>query len=240
MNRHVLVAWALCSAGSALAQESEFSVSVGARAWVAEWSTFSYYSEKVGGVDTNRALTQVSANDKSVLVPLLSVRYGNFVGSVSAYPTTSYSFKNGSSGTRQEFDANAGYTLTPGLTATLGYKKVVQRGGKYRYEPGGPVAGVSAFAPLSGAISVYGALGVGRLKTPDKADTTAVEYVRFTADYRLTEVGLAYTLRADRLPRLWTFSAGYRMQVLRSMGAFGNQDGRDITQGWTLGAVATF
>lgn len=240
MNKNGLVVLALLSAGSALAQESDFSVSVGARAWLTEWTTFSYFTQPVNGVAVNRALTQVSANRKLVLVPLLSVRYGDFFGSVSAFPTTHFTFADGDSGTRQEFDANAGYTVMPGLSLTLGYKKLSQRGGIFRYEPAGPVAGVSAFAPLGGALSLYGALGVGRLKTPDKADTASVKYVKFKADYRLTEVGLAYTINAQQWPRRWTLSAGYRIQVMGSKQAFQNQDGRDTTQGWTLGAIATF
>ena len=71
MNKTGLVACVLlCSAGAALAQESGISVSVGARAWVTEWTTFSYYAPN----GTNVALTQVSADNKLVLVPIASVR----------------------------------------------------------------------------------------------------------------------------------------------------------------------
>jgi hypothetical protein len=47
-------------------------------------------------------------------------------------------------------------------------------------------------------------------------------------------------LNGSRLPRRWTLTGGYRIQILTSKDAFGTQDGRDTTQGFTLGAMATF
>ena len=233
MKKISFLFWALCSAGAALAQDPGLSVSIGARAWYTEWTTFSYL---VQGGD-NVALTQVSASNKLLLVPLLSVRYGNFVGSASFVPSTQFSFADGGSGKRKEFDANIGYSVLPGLTFTLGYKSVSQRDGSTRYEPSGVVAGLNANAPLGGLFSVYGNLGLGRLKTPTSGGK---EVVKFKADYRLTELGLAYTLNAGGWPQRWTFTGGYRIQVMGSKEAFGTQDGRDTTQGFTLGVIATF
>lgn len=237
MSRTWVLALALCAAGPTLAQESGLTVSVGARAWYTEWTTFSYYTEEVppgSGHYVNKALTQVSAANKVVLMPIVSARYGDFFGSVSAFPSTRFSFADGGSGTREEFDANLGYTVVPGLAVTLGYKKISQGGSAGKYRPAGPVIGVSANAPLAGALSFYGALGVGRLKTP------AGDAIDFDTDYRLTELGLAYTLNLDGLVRRWTFTGGYRIQVMSSKEAFESQDGRDTTQGFTLGAIATF
>jgi len=237
MNRSGLVALALCGAGTALAQDAGLSVSVGARAWYTEWTTFSYYTETVNGKDVNKALIQSSAGHKLALVPVVAVRYGNFVGTLSAFPSTRFSFANGDNGTRKEFDLNLGYVLMPGLTATLGYKKISQRDGPTRYEPAGPIFGLSGNAPLAGAYSLYGAFGLGRLKTPASDDKNVV---KFKADYRLTEVGVASTFNSDWLLRRWTLTAGYRIQVMGSKEAFGTQDGRDTTQGFTFGALATF
>jgi hypothetical protein len=231
MHRKAIVAWALCTAGAASAQDSGINVSVGVRAWYAEWTTFSYFEQN--GVDV--ALTQKSATNKLVLVPVISVRYGDFLGSISALPSTQFSFVDGGGNKRRELDVNLGYTVAPGLTLTLGYKKVAQDG----YRPSGLVAGASASAPLGGALSLYGSLGIGRLKTP------AGDTINFKTDYRLTEVGLAYALSADGPVQRWTFTAGYRIQVLGSKEAFFTQDGkpqdgRDTTQGLTFGAIATF
>jgi hypothetical protein len=230
VNRNWLVVLALCNASAALAQESSLSVSVGVRAWYTDWTTFSYFVE--GNV--NRALTQAAADDEFVLMPIVSVRYGDFVGSVSAFPSTQFSFVDGGRGKREEFDVNFGYAVTPRLTLTLGYKEVTQSDGDVRYRPAGPVAGVSAYAPLGGLLALYGSLGLGRMKTPGG------DAVDFDADYRLAELGLAYTPNAEGLLGRWTFTGGYRIQVIDSQEAFGSQDGRDTTQGFTLGAVATF
>jgi hypothetical protein len=121
MARSVVAAAAALSAGAAFAQNEELSVTVGVRAWYMEWSTFSYLTD---ADNNNIGLTQVSADDKFVFVPLLSARYGNFLASVSVMPSTDFSFVDGGSGSRSEFDLILGYTVLPGLNLTLGYKKV--------------------------------------------------------------------------------------------------------------------
>jgi hypothetical protein len=224
----------------ALAQDGGLSVSVGARAWYTEWTTFGYYP----GADPNLALTQTSGPSKWVVLPTVSVRYGSFFGSLSSFPSTGFEFTDGSASRRSESDINVGYTLVPGLGVTLGYKRIAQRGEVFRYEPKGPVVGVAGNAALAGPLSLYGALGIGRLKTPSDPRR---EVVKFDATYRLTEVGLAYTLPSAGgfVVKRWTFTAGHRIQVMRSKDAFRtaagqSQDGIDTTQGFTLGVLATF
>lgn len=228
----VLVAALSCTA--AFAEDPKLTFSVGARAWLAEWTTFSYLDD---GAGNNIALTQVSAKDKLVLVPLASVQYGDFVASMSVFPSTRFSFVDGGSGTRREFDINVGYAVLPGLNATLGYKKVSQRDGDVRYEPAGPVLGVYGSAPLASGFSLYGSVGIGKLKTPQSGGDNVV---KFKSDYRLTEVGLSYALAGIDVRPRWTFTAGYRIQVMSSKEAFGTQDGRDTTQGLAIAAIASF
>jgi hypothetical protein len=241
-NRRIgILALLLCgSAGAALAQDTGLSVTVGARAWHTDWTTFSYFVEPdpVTGVLVKRALTQVSAPNKLVLMPSLSARYGNFTGSLSGFQSTRFDFDDGGSGTRKEWDINVGYLVLPSLALTLGYKKVSQRDGAVRYEPKGPMLGLNASGSVSGPVSMYGNLGVGRLKTPPKNGNDNI--VDFKATYRLAEFGLAYSFGGGGVPRLWSLTAGYRIQVLRSIDAFGTQDGKDTTQGLTFGALATF
>jgi hypothetical protein len=232
MDRKWFVILALCSATTAWAQDPGVSVSVGARAWYTGWTTFSYFTDD-STPPQNLALTQVSADDKLAVIPMISVRYGNWLGSASGLPSTDFTFPNGS-GTREEFDANIGYFVIPSLAFTLGYKRVSQSDGPNRYRPAGPVVGISANAPLGGVWSIYGSLGVGWLKTPGG------DAIDFEADYRLAELGLAYTLDGNRVPRRWTFTGGYRFQVMTSKDAFNSEDGRDTTQGFTLGVMATF
>lgn len=236
MGKHRLVALALGLAGAAQAQDSTFGVSLGLKAWNTEWTTF--------GNDTNDAgdpvITQVPARDKVVVLPLLSLRYGDFMASFSGYLPTEHRFLDGSSNVRKEFDAHAGYFVLPGLAVTLGYKQLAQTG-DFVYRPRGPVLGLSATAPLAGGFTLYGAFGVGWLKTPAPRDKRDVE---FDADYRLTELGLAYNLPVDRFAKALTFTLGYRTQVLSSKDALqtdgGRQDARDLTQGLTVGLVASF
>jgi hypothetical protein len=226
-----LVVVACCSAEAALAQDSGLSVSVGARAWFTDWTTFSYYTE--GTPPQNLALTEVTADGEIALMPMVSLRYQKFVGTLSAFTSTRYAFDNGSRGERDELDANVGYYLMTGLAVTVGYKQIDQSDGPVHYRPRGPVVGLSANAPLGGAWSMYGNVGVGWLETPGGDE------VAFDADYRLAELGLAYSL-GTRVPKSWTFTAGYRIQVLTSEDAFETQDGRDTTDGFTLGVLATF
>lgn len=230
----VVMAMAALSGSAALAQDTGLSVSLGARAWYMEWSTFSYLTDDN---DQNVALTQVSADDKFVLVPLVSARYGNFVGSMSVLPSTRFRFVDGGSGTRSEFDLILGYSVLPGLNLNVGYKKVSQRDGDVRYEPAGPIVGLNGSAPLGNGFSLFGSLAAGKLKTPQSGGDNVV---KFKADYRLTEVGLAYALAGEQVSPRWTFTAGYRIQVMNSKEALGRQDGRDTTQGFAVGAIATF
>ena len=232
MRRFALVvaAAAALATAPARAQEPGVSFTVGARAWYTDWTTFSYYAP---APDTPPvALTQVSAKSKLVVMPTASVRWNEFFASVSGMPSARFSFDDGTDGRRSEFDINAGYAVMPNLAVTLGYKKISQSGNSGRYRPSGPVVGVSANAPLGSGLSLYGSLGIGRLRTPSG------DAIDFKASYQLAEVGLAYTLNADK-PR-WTLTGGYRIQLMRSKDAFQGQDGRDTTQGVTVGANATF
>jgi hypothetical protein len=207
------------------------TVSVGLRGWQTEWDTFSYHVDTGNG---NSVVVQAPAEDKFVLLPVLSVRWRDFTGSLSLYPSTDHDFVNGGRGTRKEFDLNLGYFVTPGVALTLGYKKIEQADGPNVYALSGPVAGVSGTAPLGRDFALYGSFGMGWMKS------TGSSTVKFDADYRLSELGIAYTVPTGGFVRAVTLTAGYRTQVLTSKEALGNQDGRDLTQGFTLGAIATF
>jgi hypothetical protein len=219
-----------------MAQDSGLNVSVGARLWYAKWTTFSYLTDN-SNPPQNLGLTQISASPKLVVIPLISARYDNFFGSFSAFPSTTFTFDDGSTNTRQEFDANVGYSVLPGLLLTLGYKKVSQTAGPDRYRPAGPLIGVAGNAPLAGPWSLYGSLGVGKLKTPSG------DKISFKADYHLAEVGVAYTISGGMGVQSWTCTGGYRIQVMNSQDALPEipgQDGVDTTQGFSLGVIATF
>jgi hypothetical protein len=235
-TRHSMAVAGACAAcmGAASAQDAELRASVGLRAWYTQWTTFSYYDPDK--LPPPEALTQVSANSKLVLVPVFGLRYGDWVGSLSVMPTTRYMLPGGP-GSRREWDLNLGYSILPGLTATLGYKQMSQRDDRYRYEPKGPLLGLNANAQINGPLSMYGIFGFGKLKTPTKGNEFVV---KFKADYHLAELGLAYALDIGRPSPRMTLTGGWRIQTMSSKEAFGSQDGRDTTQGLTMGVLATF
>lgn len=229
MIKHGFVALALwvASVGVARAEPGDLGVSLGLKAWNTQWTTFGY--------GLGDQLIQVPSKDRVVWMPQLTVRYRDFVGSVSGYAPIRYDRDDGPGDTRKEFDANVGYLVLPNLAATLGYKKVGQRNGPTNYELGGPVAGLSASAVLSGPWSLYGSFGLGKLKA-----TASANVRNYTARYWLTEAGLSYNLVVERWVRAVTFTAGYRNQVFDSKDLTGGQEGRDLTHGLTLGVVTTF
>ena len=219
---------AACAAAPVLAQESPLGISVGLKAWSTQWTTWGY-ADVVGG---GRVITEALTNDKTVLVPMLSVRWRDFIGSVSAIGSTTYSYPDGDTVSRKEHDVNLGYFIAPGVAATLGYKSLAQWAGPNNFKLAGPTVGLSANAPLSGAFSLYGALGLGRMKPKGNVD--------LDADYQLSEVGAAYNVAMGGIPKSLTFTVGYRTQVLKSKEALPGQDARDLTQGFTFGLVAAF
>ncbi|MBL0728809.1 hypothetical protein [Piscinibacter sp. HJYY11] len=244
---HTLCALTLAlAAGAAQAQDSNFGVTFGTKVWFAEWSTW------VGDVNTvqDDVINQLSSEAKPIIIPQVSFRYRDFIGSLSFAVPKTYEFKEPSGRwefERREIDANFGYSITPGLTASVGFKKFDQINaptGTKAYQVSGPTLGVSAASPLAGGFSVYGALGIGVLKI--KSDTNA----DFKADYSLSEVGLGYTVPFSRFIRSMNFSVGYRSQVIKARdvvltdrtGTFPpvKTDARDVTQGFTLGAVFAF
>lgn len=232
MKSHARIAAALAFglAGVAQAQEADFGLAVGLKVWNTQWTTFGYDSNAGG----QQVLKQVPAKDETVLIPQLSARYRSVVASLSRYQPTDHDFVAGGANRRKELDVNVGYLVTPAVALTLGYKKVGQSDGTDNYELAGAVFGASATAPLGSGFALYGSFGIGRMKD------TAASTVKFDADYRLTELGLAYSLPLDRWLKTLTFTAGWRTQVLSSKEALGDQDGRDLTQGLAFAMLASF
>lgn len=229
----IVAAVALSAAGLAQAQLADLNVSVGVKVWRTQWTTFSY-DANAGG---EQLITQVPASDKTVLLPVVSLRWHDWVGSLSAFRSTDYTYVDGSGGaTRKELDVNVGYFVTPGLALTLGHKKTGQKAGALNYEVAGLVAGLSGTAPLSPSLGLYGSFGFGRMK-PTGSSTE-----KYDADYRLTEVGLAWNVPMDRGVKALNLTLGYRTQVLSSKDALPRtgQEARDLTQGLTFGVIATF
>lgn len=236
IRQRIVAALALGATGLAQAQLADLSVSVGARVWRTQWTTFSY--DTVPG--RGDVITQEPAGDKTVLIPVISLRWHDWVGTLSAFSSTDYTFidGNGAGNTRKELDLNVGYYVAPGLALTLGHKKTTQKEnpGTRSYEVAGLVAGLAGTAPLTPTLGLYGSFGFGKLKP------TGASSEKYDADYRLAELGLAWNVGLDRGPKAINLTVGYRTQVLSSKDALPRtgQEARDLTQGLTLGVVATF
>jgi hypothetical protein len=249
--RNIAALTLAAAATAAQAQESNLNIVIGAKFWYADWTTWftadTPNDPPAGAPATysREIVQQVAAKSKLISIPQISIRYGDFIGSVSAAlkstqefsePGLSYRFE------REEIDANLGYYLTPGLAATVGFKKFSQSvpGGATFYEVSGPTFGLSGSAQLSGGFSMYGALGLGRLTLKGVQDAKST--------YSLSEVGLAYTIPTGRLLKAISLTAGYRNQVLvakdlsltDTQNNTVKQDARDVTQGLTFGLVAVF
>jgi hypothetical protein len=232
----------------------DLTVVLGAKMWSHHWTSWSV-SNAAYNLASRQLIVPQESSDSVALIPQLTVLYKDVTASMSAMASTKYKMKeqwaSGSTdSTRSEFDLNAGYVLTPGLTASVGYKKLNQNfGGKFSWA--GPTVGLSGSAPLGHGLSVYGALGLGalnaKLPNADAAGQTSLK-----AGYVLSEAGLAYALQDWHPPlaRSLVFTAGYRSQTMTTRNytlldtnlpnKTSKQDVRDATQGLTLSAVLAF
>jgi hypothetical protein len=231
--------WAACAAvtsmlvtAPALAQDSNLGFFAGVRVWNVDWTTWGY-----GTNSSNReATTQEPTHTKTLVIPVVGVRWRDFLATLGGFSSTDFTFVDGGGTiTRKELDLNLGWYVTPGTALTLGYKRTGQRA-QQNYELAGPTVGMSATAPLGGGVSLYGLLGLGRLK-PTGASTVDLD-----ADYQLTEVGAAYNVPVGRIVRSITFTAGYRIQVIDSKDVLNTraQNARDLTQGFNIGVSGSF
>jgi hypothetical protein len=129
------------------------------------------------------------------------------------------------------------------MSLGLGYKQFTQKAGGFSYEEAGPSIVGGFTASLRGPWSAYGNAAFGRMSP------TGNSTVKVKADYRLTELGVVYSIATGEFLRAVSITGGYRIQVVNARklpiydqnGFFSYfQDGRDLTQGFTLGVVASF
>jgi hypothetical protein len=223
----------MTAAARVQAQQSDFDFSLGLKAWNTEWTSWGYFVDEA--TNENLGIKETPLKSRLVLIPLLSARYKDFVASASGLTSTSFDYVEGGSISRKEFDANAGWFFAPGVAAYVGYKYQSQFIPGTSFTMGGPTVSVSGTVPIRGGFSMYGTVGLGRLKTKSSSD---VQFDRI--DYQLSEVGAAYSIGVGNAPKAVSITLGYRMQVLDTKDAFESQNARDLTQGFALGVIATF
>jgi hypothetical protein len=200
---------------------SDLQVTLGAKVWANEWT--SWAPTPGGGTTGVQVIESVAANTHVAAIPQASVRFGDFLATTSYFVKTNYSLGgavNASSGLlqtlntpRRELDGNVGYFVLDTLAVTVGYKQIEQQFGIDHYKWTGPTIGLLASAPLRGSLGLYGTFAYGRLtmkaSVPDVARRD-----RFNADYLLGEFGLSYGVTTPASWLSFTFTLGYRAQIV--------------------------
>jgi len=195
----------------------------------------------------------------------VGVRFRDFLGSMTYFVPTSYSGEGGLSKSveRSELDINVGYFIMPSVLLSIGYKK-----GKIdrisdrddidtEQNIDAILVGLSATAPLTDRLSLYGnfAYGFGRTESEQKDARREDSY---DSRYAIGELGVSMRL-FESSPNAFLKSAsasiGYRVQSYTIDGSgFGTyagpidliplsttkQDIRTSTNGVVLALIATF
>jgi len=243
MNTKSLVALAaavLCATAAA----EEVTVSIGMRAWQNTWRGNGVAGDARGTPTFPVQLTVLDSDKEVTGIPFALVRYGNFGVSASAYLPTDYRhFVRVSYDDirRKEFDVNFLYYVLPSTSVSIGYKQLRQRNfqatTRSEVNIDGVTAAVSASAPLSEHVGLFGSVAVGRLHS----DVLPLVGSNLKTTYLSSEVGLSYSV--GWFGRASAITASYRQQryTVRDYPILGvNKSLTDTTHGPAIGFVTTF
>lgn len=219
--------------GAAPPEGSDLQLFVTERLWGARWD-HRLLDAVVTAPPTATSPPEVTVSLRqrtaSKIVPIHSVgmRYRNWMASASAF-STDFDFDGFTStggSKRSEFDATVGYTVMPGVTASLIYKRgkvgsaVTARAAellnlKGRQKGEALLLGLSAVAPLSSNLSLYGsgAYGEGKYQVAEEV----LGNPKVTVRYAIADFGVAYRIESPggtRAIDAVTLQLGYRTQVL--------------------------
>jgi len=247
----------LIAANGALAQEKDWSITLGLKAWLNQWESWISPSNLGGNVISE------TSNLKLAPIPSVSFKYRDFFVSSSYFAKTSYKFPtydelNPTTGLttttfkadRKEFDLNFGWYFVPRLAVTLGLKQVDQdftitRTGsgfsgapgvaKYKYAM--PTVGITGSAPISDRFAMYGTGAWGPAVATTINGTKNSNYSGF---YNASEFGLAWLAAQN-----FTMTLGYKYQIIQNKIKSSDPilDGlvyRDVTDGWAIGGLLSF
>ena len=230
-----------------LAADGEgISTSFGIRGWAAEWA-----GNAGGGTAPNgsggsvEVIGDAKSKTSTAIIPFVSLRYGDFGISGSAMLRKTFTLEGSNtslSSDRQEWDVNGSYYFAPGVSASVGYKKIMWTNVVIK----GPIVAGSASAPLAGGFGMYGTAAYGWLKTDvnDPGFASGAKTV-----YNLLEGGLTYSLGPMVGLKGTALTLGYRTQRIKAKNLWPIRssnspttfsDTIDLTSGPILGFVATF
>lgn len=219
----------LSLAPAALAQDG-VRFTIGVKAWVHTWSTWT-------GSQLDGSVGQTETDSETVLVPSLNLRIGNFFVSGDFFPEKEYDFLNNTyrGVKRSEWSVVGGYYLVPQLAIALGFKQINQNfGSTFDATLSVPMLGLQAGAPIgdSGNWFIYGNGFFGPVDFKEK-NSTALDNQK--GWYYSTEIGTGYRF-FDRLAG----TVGYKYQTVRWDELNQKNPGYDYTAGWIFGLSFTF
>jgi hypothetical protein len=268
------LALGLLASPASQAQEapSATQFSFGVKIWSASW--MSYLPATYVGVGANNqplvadVVNSVEGSRRTSALPLLAIRYGNYLASASYGRFSSdFSVLNSPLATpggtvvtarsdhfvRNESDLTLGYFVLPGVALTAGYKYATEsRDTRLGTTQAAPLlesrarsllVGVVGSFPVHDALSAYVQAGYGpaRIKTHTADNSVAIDV---NGRYLIGEIGLSYPFLIDKAGlRAATAAIGYRTQTVKtdSLGLVYRESRslRDVRDGLVLSLTAT-
>jgi hypothetical protein len=254
----IFMASSLCLA----ADEKDWNVSVGYKAWMNEWQT-SVFSNDI--TTAGEYVTSLTSDAKLTSIPVLGVRYKDFFVSGSYYMKTRFSFpeiqtyeqdittdpvsyydlKTKITAERSEWDTALGYYINKSIALSLGYKSIKQ---KYtqkmdsvilsysdEYESKTKIEGPTV--GLMGNVNVGNGFGLyGNFAYGWlKAEYDGVSE-KDDVRYILNEFGVNH--KAENLPLV--ISLGYRYQAMDTTIVGSSHKSPDVTKGFVFGINLIF
>ncbi|MEO5672736.1 MAG: hypothetical protein ABIR26_18770 [Ramlibacter sp.] len=237
LRKVVVMALLAAPALSAWAQSNEIDITLGVKGWHNTWKGTSFAKDAAGNYFIPPVTTNFDHDPTTAVIPTLSVRYGSFGFTGSALLQTGY---HGSDGVttydekRRELDANLLYYFYPSMSVSVGYKSL--RYGGITID--GVTTALSASAPISGPVGMYGTVGYGFMKTEAPEFNTG----KRSTKYSVVETGVTYSFSLPQV-KAATLTGGYRFQkfTTNNWPAFNTfVKLTDITHGPTVGFLVTF
>lgn len=245
-------------------------ISLGVKVWNSSW--FSYLPGVYGGISPQGvpsvadSIDAVEGARKTTTLPIVGIRSGKFLLSAShaRYASDFYSVHSSVLSptgqniltprtdhlARTESDITAGYSATPNIALTIGYKHASEERDTNLAITGaassrsldakvnGLVFGATANFPISGNLGFYGLAGYGPARVETRVPTSP-DAIKSSGRYLISEIGLTYSLMVtDTFVKGMNVGLGYRSQTVKTSGVgpgfLDARDYRDVKDGVTL------
>ncbi|PIL42207.1 hypothetical protein CR105_25385 [Massilia eurypsychrophila] len=240
------------------------------KVWNSSWFSYlpGYYAgiSPLGVPSVADSVDAIEGARKTTTLPVVGIRSGNFLLSAS-HARYESDFRSAHSSvlsptgqniltsrsdhlSRKESDLTAGYSLTPNIALTVGYKHASEERDtslgitgtattrSFEAKVKGLVFGVTANFPVRGGLGFYGLAGYGpaRLETLLPGQNAAITS---NGRYLISEIGLTYSLViTDAFVKGANVGLGYRSQTVKTDGVgpgfLDQRDYRDVKDGVTL------